>query len=98
MAGITLRWLQLEIKYIWVGGSNTSNLSDWWEYDITQDSWSQKTSLPQMIDTILFILELVITRMLDLVMVQLRDLALILLLESVYTMIFIDMIHLMTHG
>ena len=55
-------------------GSNTSNLSDWWEYDITQDSWSQKTSLPTNDRHHPFILELVITRMLDLVMVQLRDL------------------------
>ena len=27
-------------------GSGTTNLSDWWEYDITTQVWTQKTSIP----------------------------------------------------
>ena len=27
-------------------GSNSSNLNDWWEYDIVNNTWSQKQDLP----------------------------------------------------
>ena len=34
-------------KYVFVGcGSNTSNLNDWWEYNINNDTWTQKPDLP----------------------------------------------------
>ena len=32
---------------VFVGcGSNTSNLNDWWEYNINNDTWTQKPDLP----------------------------------------------------
>ena len=38
-------------------GSNTSNLSDWWEFDILQNHGLKKHLYQEMIDTIHFILE-----------------------------------------
>jgi hypothetical protein len=32
--------------YTGMGSGNSGNLSDWWEYDITTQIWTQKTSIP----------------------------------------------------
>ena len=73
-------------------------LSDWWEYDIQQNSWSQKTSLPGNDRHHPFYFGIGDLYMLVLDMVQVLDLAQIHLQESVFIMIFIDMTHPMIHG